>query len=103
MMMARHWIFILISVIIFSSAAFVKTQFFSTPLYAAEGTLYISNVNKSDNAALGIQQKEVTLSELMTSQELLKSYVEVLSTDRFYNRVKSVSGLNFSFLGILSR
>jgi capsular polysaccharide biosynthesis protein len=95
-MMARHWLFLLIFVIIFSSVSFVKTKFFSTPLYSAEGTLYISNVNKSDKVAMGIQQKEVTLNELVTSQELLRSYVEVLSTDRFYNRVKSVSGLRHS-------
>ncbi len=96
MMIAHHWIFILVTVIIFSSVSFVKTQFFSKPLYSAEGSLYISNVNKSDNNSNTNRQKEVTLNELVTSQELLKSYVEVLSTDRFYSRVKSTSRLRYS-------
>ena len=95
-MILRHWLIIGITVCVFAVAAFISTHYLSTPMYSAEGTLYISNINKSNSSTQPNQSTEVTLNELMTSQELLKSYVEVLNTDRFFNRVKSVSGLRYS-------
>jgi len=101
-MILRHWLIIGIVVVVFAAAAFINTHYFSTPMYSADGTLYISNVNKSDTPVYQNQTSEVTLTELMTSQELLKSYVEVLNTDRFFSRVKSVSGLRYSVASLKS-
>ncbi|UKI37937.1 MAG: hypothetical protein L6V93_07915 [Clostridiales bacterium] len=61
------------------------SYYVSKPVYQSVGTLYISNVNKTN------QQRptdEISLNEIVTSQELLKSSVEVLNTSKFYSHVK---------------
>ncbi len=93
-MISRHISIIIILVVIFASGAFVKSKFLSAPVYSAKGSIYISNVSKGQNNENGMQS-EVTLNELMTSQELIKSYIQILCTDRFFNRVKTVSNLKY--------
>lgn len=72
---------------------YIFSYYVSKPVYKSVGTLYISNVNKTTQQR---QTDEISLNEIVTSQELLKSSVEVLNTSKFYSRVKEVSKLPYS-------
>ena len=72
---------------------YIFSYYFSKPVYQNVGTLYISNVNKTTSQR---PSDEISLNEIVTSQELLKSSVEVLNTSKFFTRVKEVSKLPYS-------
>ena len=92
-MALQHWWIVACCMIIGGSAMYIFSYYVSKPVYQSVGTLYISNVNKTN------QQRptdEISLNEIVTSQELLKSSVEVLNTSKFYSHVKEVSKLPYS-------
>ena len=92
-MALQRWWIVACCMIIGGSAMYVFSYYVSKPVYQSVGTLYISNVNKTN------QQRptdEISLNEIVTSQELLKSSVEVLNTSKFYSHVKEVSKLPYS-------
>ncbi len=92
-MALQRWWIVACCMIIGGSAMYIFSYYVSKPVYQSVGTLYISNVNKTN------QQRptdEISLNEIVTSQELLKSSVEVLNTSKFYSHVKEVSKLPYS-------
>lgn len=92
-MAIQRWWIVACCMIIGGSAMYIFSYYVSKPVYQSVGTLYISNVNKTN------QQRptdEISLNEIVTSQELLKSSVEVLNTSKFYSHVKEVSKLPYS-------
>ncbi len=88
----RKWWILLICAVVASAALFFYTQYFTIPVYQTSGSLFIRNTSSSQTGSDG----EVRLDELMTSQELLKTYMEILNSERFYNRLRSISGLTYS-------
>lgn len=90
----KKWWIILISMFMIAVIFYGHTKFFVAPVYRTNASLYVSNTKGS--GSLFQDSSEVSLNNLLTSQEMLKTCIEILSTDRFYTRVKNVSGLNFS-------
>lgn len=90
------WIFILVCTILFGASTFLASQFLITPMYTASGTLYVTG----DLYATEAQKHETNLSDLMLSQELAKTYGQILSSNTFYKRVASESGLGYTFSDI---
>lgn len=90
----KKWWIILISMFLIAAIFYGHTKLFVAPVYRTNASLYVSN-SKSDNSVFQ-ESSEVSLNTLLTSQELLKTCIEILGTDRFYTRVKDVSKLNFS-------
>ncbi len=92
-MALRRWWVVALCMVIGGSSLYLVTYYLSKPVYKSTGALYVSNVNKS---TAPITSDDISLTEIVTSQELLKSAVEVLSTEKFYTRVKEVSKVNYT-------
>ncbi|MBE7038808.1 MAG: hypothetical protein E7404_07905 [Ruminococcaceae bacterium] len=92
-MAMRRWWIIALCMIIGGSALYLVSYYLSKPVYKSVGTLYVSNINKSTAPT---NSDDISLNEIVTSQELLKSAVEVLSTEKFYTRVKEVSKVRYT-------
>lgn len=78
-MMIRRWWIWAISAVIFSVSAFIYTQIFVTPLYRTDGTLYV-NAQRTQNT-------DISSGQLNSSQELVKTYKEILSRRTFLLQV----------------
>lgn len=92
-MAMRRWWIVALCMVIGGSSLYLVSYYLSKPVYNTVGTLYVSNVNKSTAPT---NSDDISLTEIVTSQELLKSAVEVLSTEKFYTRVKEVSKVNYA-------
>ena len=79
------WPLILISTLLVGVLSFLYSTFFVTPIYQAGGTLYISG--DTDDII-----RDVNLSDLMLSQELAKTYGQILSSNTFFKEVAEKSG-----------
>ncbi len=84
------WPLIVISTILVGAMAFLYSTFLITPLYQAGGTLYISG--DTDDVV-----KDVNLSDLVLSQELAKTYGQILSSNTFFKEVAQESGLDYTY------
>ncbi len=78
-MMIRRWWIWAVCAVIFSVSAFVYTQIFVTPLYRTDGTLYV-NAQRTQNT-------DISSGQLNSSQELVKTYKEILSRRTFLSQV----------------
>lgn len=92
-MALRRWWIVALCMVIGGSSLYLVSYYLSKPIYKSTGTLYVSNVNKSTTQ---LASDDISLNEIVTSQELLKSAVEVLSTEKFFTRVKEVSKVNYT-------
>ncbi len=89
------WRIILASALLFGISAFLVSQFLITPMYTSSGTLYVTGDLYS--AQMQPQKQETNLSDLMLSQELAKTYGQILSSNTFYKSVATKSGLGYKF------
>lgn len=71
----RWWI-ILISSLIFASAAFGYTRFAMTPLYKASVTIYVNNINAPSQ-----ELQILTGSNLAAAERLVSTYVNIIKSD----------------------
>ena len=84
------WPLILISTLLVGVLSFLYSTFFVTPIYQAGGTLYISG--DTDDII-----RDVNLSDLMLSQELAKTYGQILSSNTFFKEVAEKSGTGYTY------
>lgn len=84
------WPMILISTILLGVMACCFSIFFLTPVYEAGGTLYISG--DTDEVI-----QDANLSDLMLSQELAKTYGQILSSNTFFKEVAKESKLGYNY------
>lgn len=84
------WHIILISTVIVGVLSFFYSAFLMTPVYEAGGTLYISGDMKQET-------KEANLSDLMLSQELAKTYGQILSSNTFFKEVAEQSNTGYTY------
>ena len=84
------WPLILISSVLVGVIAFFYSMFLITPVYEAGGTLYISG--DTDQTI-----KDANLSDLMLSQELAKTYGQILSSNTFFKEVAKKSGTDYTY------
>lgn len=85
----KWWIFV-VTAVVFAVLAVVYTKFFVQPVYVSRGTAYITASGESYSAS-----GNITLSDLMLSQELTYTYAEVLSSNTYLKSVAKESGLNY--------
>lgn len=78
-MMIRRWWIWAVCAVVFSVAAFIYTQIFVDPLYRTDGTLYV-NAQRTQNT-------DISQGQLTSSQELVKTYKEILSRRTFLSQI----------------
>lgn len=78
-MMIRRWWIWAISAVIFSLVTFVYTEIFVDPLYKTDGSLYVN--------AQRTQQIDISTGDLSSSQELAKTYEEILRRRTFLAQI----------------
>lgn len=88
----KWWIFV-VTAVVFAVMAVVYTKFFVQPVYVSRGTAYITASSESYSA-----QGNITLSDLMLSQELTYTYAEVLNSNTYLKSVAKESGLNYDHI-----
>ncbi len=91
----KKWWIILISMVLIGGIFYGYTKYFVAPVYKTNASLYVSNT-KPTGTTYTQDASEVSLNNLLTSQEMLKTCMEIFNTDRFFKRVKDVSNLNYS-------
>lgn len=84
------WPMILITTILMGIASCCFSIFFITPVYETSGTLYISG--DTDEVI-----QDANLSDLMLSQELAKTYGQILSSNTFFKEVAEKSQTGYSY------
>ena len=88
------WPVILICTIIMAILSFGYSKVLIEPTYVASGTLYITGDIDSVSGSL---KQTTNLSDLMLSQELAKTYGQILSSNTFFKDVAKTSNMNFSY------
>lgn len=88
------WPLILISGIVVAIIAYVYSALFITPVYRASGTLYVTGDVKNSTEYV---QKDTSLSDLMLSQELAKTYGQILSSNTFFKAVAEKNGRGYDY------
>jgi len=72
---------IFLSIVIAAGAAFGISKFFITPLYSASTSLYVYNETS---------REAITSTDLNTSQELVQTYIVILTSNAVLNKVSDV-------------
>lgn len=88
-MMLRRWWIIALCAVVSGIAAFIITYFVIDPLYISKGLLYVNNTSTREAST-------IELNDLTTSQKLVNTYIEILKSDSFMQRVAENSGLGYS-------
>ncbi len=88
------WPVILICTVIMAILSFGYSKVLVEPTYVASGTLYITGDIDSVSGSL---KQTTNLSDLMLSQELAKTYGQILSSNTFFKDVAKTSNMNFSY------
>ncbi len=82
------WVFILVGTLIVALLAFVYSAKIMDPVYVAQGRLYITGTVESLPAS---EKHDTDLSDLMISQELSRTYGQLLSSKSFFKDVAAAS------------
>lgn len=94
----KIWLVILLAVVV-GGAFYFRTKNFVTPLYRSSVTIYVNNlVQTSDNVVTG-----VTATNLATSQQLVKTYIEILKSDTVLREVAKQADVGIGASSIRSR
>ena len=86
-LLKRIW-FIILAVVIGACIAFGYTRFFVTPLYRSTSVLYVNNSNFSISSITSI-----TTGELSAAQKLVDTYIVILKSRTFLDRVAQATEL----------
>lgn len=76
----KIWLVILLAVLA-AAAMYIYTQNFITPLYRSSVTIYVNNKSAT------ISNSNVSATDLATSQRLVATYIEILSSDSVLAKV----------------
>lgn len=85
----RHWFIILLTAIVFAGCSYFYTSFCVTKMYPSRGSLYVDSTKERS-------AKDVDYTTLITSKELIYTYIEVLQSDHYMNIVAEKSGLDYT-------
>ena len=86
-----RWVFILVASLVVGAIFCVYTVFFVEPVYVAQGSLYINASAESQ------ENKDAQLTDLMISQELARTYGEILSSNTFFKTVAKQSRTDYTY------
>ncbi len=90
-----RWLFILITTLVVGVAMFFYSTYVIEPTYVARGTLYISGAADKETGG-----DDAELSELMISQELARTYGQILSSNTFFKNVAKESKTGYAYATI---
>ncbi len=88
------WPFILISTLLMGMIFFLYSTYLIDPTYTASGTLYITG---DVDAIYEEDRNDTNLNDLMISQELAKTYGQILSSNTFFKKVAKASETGYTF------
>ncbi len=88
------WPIVLICTLVVGIISFLYSSYAISPTYVAEGTLYITG---EVNVVAGSIKQNTNLSDLMLSQELARTYGEILSSNTFFKGIANESGTKYTF------
>ena len=88
------WPLILVVTIVFGIISFLYSSYMIAPTYVASGTLYITG---DVNAVSSNIRQDTNLSDLMLSQELAKTYGQILSSNTFFKNIAISSGTSYTY------
>ena len=86
------WVFILVTTLVVGLAFFLYSNYVVEPSYVAQGTLYISGAADASK-----DDKNAELSDLMISQELARTYGQILSSNTFFKDVAEESKAGYTY------
>ncbi len=90
-MLLKKWPFIIITAFIFTVVFYVYSSVYVTEIYSAEATMI---VNKSQYQAS--EQNQMSYSDILLTQKLVKSYVLIMTSDTNMELVKKEIGTDLS-------
>lgn len=88
----RAWLIVFVSVV-FAVISFVGTYFLITPMYQAGAMFYVNN----NSVSVGDASLSITSGDLVTSRNLVESYIVILNTRESLNDVIDYAGVNRSY------
>ena len=91
----KVWLIVLCAVLC-GAAVFIYTDHFVTPLYRARISVYVNNTKAQVNA----NANGISASDLATSQRLVQTYINILSSDSVLSTVAENLNLGISAGGI---
>ena len=78
----KNKLILILLLVVGFAASYVKTVYFTDDTYTASGVLYVSNRNDVSG------EDEITASDIVTSRTLTTTYIEILKTPSFLEKVK---------------
>ncbi len=92
----NRWWVVAIFVVVFFIGSFTYTKTMITPVYTAMGSVYISVDNSNYLSNRG------DYNDMLYARELVKNYVEILTSNTFFKSVSAECGLDYTFREIAS-
>ena len=93
----KAWLVILVSVI-FAAVSFAVTYFLITPMYQASAMFYVNN----NSVSVGDASLSISSGDLVTSRNLVESYIVILNTRESLNDVIDYAGVNRTYSEVKS-
>ena len=90
MVFVQRWKLIVASGLIMALLAFGYTAYFVTPLYRANVTIYVNNINANETI------EYISASNLATAQQLVNTYVNMIRSNTVLEKVAESAGLNYT-------
>ena len=85
-----HWKAIICSAVATTLIAFLVTFFLVTPLYKADITVYVNNMNSSQS------MDAITGSNLSAAQQLVRTYVNIIQSNTVLNQIIETGDLSYT-------
>ncbi len=95
-MVLNRWWVVAIFTIVFFIGSVAYTKLMVTPVYTARGSVYIT----ADNS--NYMTKKGEYSDIIYARELVKNYVQILSSNTFFKSVSAETGLDYNFRQLAS-
>lgn len=86
----KNIIFIIICSIIFLAGAFIISEYFIKPTYVSSVKMYVVPGDASD---MVVKQN---INDLNYAQKVVNTYIEILKTNSFFDKIAESTGLGFS-------
>lgn len=90
MVFVQRWKLIVASGLVMALLAFGYTAQFVTPLYRANVTIYVNNINANETI------EYISASNLATAQQLVNTYVNMIRSNTVLEKVADSAGLNYT-------
>lgn len=93
LLLKKWWIVVVVSIAL-GGLAFGYTKYYVSPTYLSRGMLYVTNTNVLNYEEIDIlANRNLNLGDLVASQTLATTYIEILNSDSFMRTVSTNSGI----------